>query len=170
VARRLIRAALWRGTAFAIALALPGSAAFARAPHAADAPLALSPPFALSVEQLFAWEAARPLADAGNVSRVPLAGRMVDPGPGPDPAARLDPKVRVLFAPDGMNNFGNYLVPQPRFNLYTFTHWAQIDVLSWFAGTAGHNVLIPARPWVDTAHRNGVKVIGTAFFAPLAWG
>ncbi len=170
MARRRIRAAWWRGTAFAIALALPGPATFAWAPQSANAPLALSPPFALSVEQLFAWEATGPLADAANVSRVPLAGRMVDPGPGPDPAARLDPKVRVLFAPDGMNNFGNYLAPQPRFNLYTFTHWAQIDVLSWFAGTAGHNVMIPARPWVDTAHRNGVKVIGTAFFAPLAWG
>ena len=172
MARARIRATLWGGTAFAVALALalPGCAAFARAPQSADAPLALSPPFALSVEQLFAWEAAGPLADVRNVSREPLASRMLDPGPGPDPAARLDPKVRVLFAPDGMNNFANYLAPQPRFNLYTFTHWAQIDVLSWFAGAAERNVMIPARPWVDTAHRNGVKVIGTAFFAPLAWG
>jgi endo-beta-N-acetylglucosaminidase D len=82
----------------------------------------------------------------------------------------LDPKARVLIAPDGMNALGGSVEPQPRFNLYTFTHWPQVDILAWFGGTADKTVVIPARPWIDAAHRNGVKVIGTVFFAPSAWG
>jgi endo-beta-N-acetylglucosaminidase D len=149
-----------------------------RAALAATAVLALSfapaeaslrpeaPPFGLSVDQLFAWRAEGALSEPANRSAVPLAPRFIDPAPG----AGHDPAVRVMFAPDGMNNFGNYLTPQPVFNLYTFTHWSQIDILVWFAGTARQTVNIPARPWIDAAHRNGVKVIGTVFFAPTAWG
>jgi endo-beta-N-acetylglucosaminidase D len=69
-----------------------------------------------------------------------------------------------------MNNFANYLTAQPQFNLYNFTHWSQIDVLNWFAGTADLTVQIPARPWVDTAHKNGVKVIGSVFLGIAQWG
>lgn len=58
-----------------------------------------------------------------------------------------------------MNNFVGYLNEQPQFNLYNFTHWQYIDVLTWFASPVG----ILCRPWVEAAHRNGVKIIGTVF-------
>lgn len=154
--RRFPRPALSLALALALGLQVPAAAAEA------------GTPFALTVEQLLAWTP--DVADERNVARVPLAERFVDAGRGPDPQALLDPGVRVLIAPDGMDNFGNHLTPQPRFNLYTFTHWAQVDILNWFAGTARNTVNIPARPWVEAAHRNGVKVIGTVFFAPVAWG
>ena len=125
------------------------------------------PPFALTIAQLKQWTPQSKLASAANISRQPLARRFVAPLL---PESRQDRLAKVLYAPDGMNNFGNYLQAQPKFNLYNFSHWAQIDVLNWFAGTADLTVQIPARPWVDTAHKNGVKVIGSVFLGIAQWG
>ncbi|MDF2178603.1 glycoside hydrolase [Aliiglaciecola sp. CAU 1673] len=125
------------------------------------------PPFALSVQQLSTWSADSPLADADNRSTQPVLPRRVALLSGQED---WDNQARVLYAPDGMNNFANYLHTQDRFNLYNFTHWSQIHLLNWFAGTADHNVQIPARPWVDIAHQNGVKVLGSVFLAVAQWG
>ncbi|GGD70744.1 endo-beta-N-acetylglucosaminidase [Lacimicrobium alkaliphilum] len=126
------------------------------------------PPFALSLEQLRVWSSTSKLASADNVATVPVARRIDAPLNGEQ--RQLDYQARVLYAPDGMNNFANYLDTQSQFNLYNFTQWSQIHILNWFAGTADHTVQIPARPWVETAHRNGVKVIGSVFLAVARWG
>ncbi|GAA0340239.1 hypothetical protein GCM10009092_00930 [Bowmanella denitrificans] len=123
------------------------------------------PPFALTIEQTRNWSPEAATASRDNVSNVALARRFSAPLPGQQGSA-----AKVLYAPDGMNNFANYLRAQPQFNLYNFTHWSQIDVLNWFAGTADLTVQIPARPWVDTAHKNGVKVIGSVFLGVAQWG
>lgn len=128
------------------------------------------PPFALTLAQLKSWSTQSSLAAADNVSQQPLVRRFVAPLARNSSAVVQDHQARVLYAPDGMNNFANYLTAQPKFNLYNFTHWAQIDVLNWFAGTADLTVQIPARPWVDTAHKNGVKVIGSVFLGIAQWG
>ena len=125
------------------------------------------PPFALTIKQAKNWSPQADTASADNVSQVALARRISAPLPGQQ---QLDTQAKVLYAPDGMNNFANYLKMQPQFNLYNFTHWSQIDVLNWFAGTADLTVQIPARPWVDTAHKNGVKVIGSVFLGIAQWG
>lgn len=125
------------------------------------------PPFALTLQQLAEWTEQGATATAANRSLVPLARRQSAPLDG---LAVQDTQAKVLYAPDGMNNFGNYLTPQPQFNLYSFSHWSQIDILNWFAGTADLTVQIPARPWVDTAHKNGVKVIGSVFLGIAQWG
>jgi endo-beta-N-acetylglucosaminidase D len=125
------------------------------------------PPFALTLKQARDWSPQAETASADNVSKVPLARRISAPLAGQQ---QLDTQAKVLYAPDGMNNFANYLTMQPQFNLYNFTHWSQIDVLNWFAGTADLTVQIPARPWVDTAHKNGVKVIGSVFLGIAQWG
>ncbi len=125
------------------------------------------PPFALTLQQARDWSPQADTASADNVSKVPLARRISAPLAGQQ---QLDTEAKVLYAPDGMNNFANYLSAQPQFNLYNFTHWSQIDVLNWFAGTADLTVQIPARPWVDTAHKNGVKVIGSVFLGIAQWG
>ncbi|RVU40230.1 glycoside hydrolase [Rheinheimera riviphila] len=125
------------------------------------------PPFALTLAQLKQWSPQSELASTANISHQPLARRFVAPLL---MDSHQDQRAKVLYAPDGMNNFGNYLQPQPKFNLYNFSNWAQIDVLNWFAGTADLTVQIPARPWVDTAHKNGVKVIGSVFLGIAQWG
>lgn len=125
-------------------------------------------PLSLSIDELMRWTPDGATADAGNVAQVPVARRFTA-----TPLQRnalIDPNVRVLYAPDGMNDLGGQRTRQPRFNEYVFTHWAQIDVFAWFAGTAERGVQLPSRGWVQAAHRNGVRVIGTVFFAPVAWG
>ncbi|MDO7876701.1 LamG-like jellyroll fold domain-containing protein [Hymenobacter sp. ASUV-10] len=111
----------------------------------------------LTPAQLMAWTSTGATALPANVSTVPLATRQNSL------AAQLNPNqsfsAKVNWCPDGMNNFVGYLNEQPRFNLYNFTHWQYIDVLTWFASPVG----IPCRPWTEAAHRNGVKIIGTIF-------
>jgi endo-beta-N-acetylglucosaminidase D len=111
----------------------------------------------LTVAQLLAWTPAGPTALPANVSRVPLATRQNTLASQLNPAQSFTHKVNYI--PDGMAGFAGYLNEQNRFNLYNFTHWQYIDILTWFDGP----VAIPTRPWVETAHRNGVKVIGSVF-------
>ncbi|GAB2868277.1 hypothetical protein GCM10027044_32510 [Hymenobacter ruber] len=111
----------------------------------------------LTPAQLMAWTSTGPTAVPANVSTVPLATRQNSLAPQLNPNQSFSSKVN--WCPDGMNNFVGYLNEQPQFNLYNFTHWQYIDVLTWFASPIG----IPCRPWVEAAHRNGVKIIGTIF-------
>lgn len=125
------------------------------------------PPFALTLAQAKAWTPHGATASKANISQMALARRL----PAALTAAQAkNQQAQLLYAPDGMNNFGNYLKPQARANLYSFSNWSQIDILNWFAGTADLTVQIPARPWVETAHKNGVKVLGSVFLGIAQWG
>lgn len=126
------------------------------------------PPFSLTLSQVEQWSPTSVWADKNNVSRVALQSRIIaELGNHQLP---LDDQAKVLIAPDGMNNLANYIDEQNTFNLYNFTHWSQIDVLNWFAGTTNETVNLPSRPWVETAHRNGVKVIGTVYLSVAQYG
>lgn len=111
----------------------------------------------LTVAQLMSWTSTGSTALPDNVSRVTLATRQNSLPAQLNPSQSFTHKVNYI--PDGMAGWAGYLTEQNRFNLYNFTHWQYIDVLTWFDGP----VAIPTRPWVETAHRNGVKVIGTVF-------
>lgn len=124
------------------------------------------PPFSLTLTQVKDWSPTSPFAESANVSTIALQDRIIAHLNEKQPT--LDERVKLLLAPDGMNNLANYIEPQDKFNLYNFTHWSYVDVLNWFTGEATVNV--PAKPWVDTAHKNGVKVIGTVFFRPAQYG
>ena len=124
------------------------------------------PPYSLTLEQVESWSITSKLADKNNIAKVSLQPRFV--AQLNETKQPLDGQVKVLIAPDGMNNLANFSQPQNKFNLYNFTHWSYVDVLNWFTGAATVN--IPARPWVEAAHRNGVKVIGTVFFTPAVYG
>ncbi len=139
------------------------AALLASAPAAAQ-----GAPLSLTIDELLRWTPDGATADSGNVARVPKARRFI--ARSLRRGAAIDPKVRVLYAPDGMNDLGGQRGRLSRFNGYVFTHWPQIDTLAWFAGTADRGVNLPSRGWVEAAHRNGVEVIGTVFFAPVAWG
>ena len=111
----------------------------------------------LTPAQLMAWTSTGATAVPANVSTVPLATRQNSLAPQLNPSMSFSSKVN--WCPDGMNNFVGYINEQPQFNLYNFTHWQYIDVLTWFASPVG----IPCRPWIEASHRNGVKIIGTIF-------
>lgn len=111
----------------------------------------------LTMEEFMAWTADGDTALPANVSQLPLTARQtILP-------SQLDPNqsfaTRINYIPDGMLTWAGYLTEQPKFNMYNFTHWQYVDVLTWFDGPAA----IPARPWIEAAHRNGVKIIGTIF-------
>ena len=127
-----------------------------------------TPPFILTVDELKAWTSVGATADANNIATENLATRFSNASTQLNPSLNDDLKIAML--PDGMNNFGNYNGEQPVFNYYNFTNWAYVDKLVWFGGTASQTVQIPSAPWVNAAHKNGVKVFGNVFFAPTAWG
>jgi len=133
-----------------------------------NAQIVNNPPFILSVDELKAWASGGATADANNIATENLATRFTDTSTQLNSALAND--IEIAWLPDGMNNFGNYNGEQPVFNYYNFTHWAYIDKLVWFGGTADDTVQIPSAPWVNAAHKNGVKVFGNVFFAPNAWG
>ena len=133
-----------------------------------NAQIVNTPPFILTVNELKTWTSGGITADANNIATVNLATRFSDASTQLNPSLNDDLKIAML--PDGMNNFGNYNGEQPVFNYYNFTHWAYVDKLVWFGGTASQSVQIPSAPWVNAAHKNGVKVFGNVFFAPTAWG
>ena len=120
----------------------------------------------LSLTDLMNWQPSA--SNAANISNTPLQQRTRSLNQ--QIHSNMDTNIRILYSPDGMDNFGPYVDSSTTFNLFNFTHWQYVDMLAWFGGTASIPVLIPAKAWVDAAHQNGVKVIGCVFFAPQAWG
>ena len=125
-------------------------------------------PYILTVDELKQWTPTGTTASADLIATVPLAARFVNTATQLNPALSND--MKIAYLPDGMNNFGNYFGEQSQFNLFNFTHWAYIDKLVWFGGTASQTIQIPSSPWANAAHKNGVKIFGNVFFSPTAFG
>ncbi|MCB5183093.1 endo-beta-N-acetylglucosaminidase, partial [Streptomyces antimicrobicus] len=105
---------------------------------------------------------------AFRAASVPLAPRFT-PVP-PHPAARADQariSALVSFGPTA----GYPAQGSATADHYALTHWAYLDELVFWGGSAGEGlVLAPDAPLVDAAHRNGVRVLGTVFLPPVAYG
>lgn len=125
-------------------------------------------PYILTADELKAWTQDGATASTDLISTEPLATRFSNTATQFNSALTND--MQIAYLPDGMNNFGNYYGEQSQFNLYNFTHWAYIDKLVWFGGTASQSVQVPSSPWANAAHKNGVKIFGNVFFAPTAFG
>lgn len=125
-------------------------------------------PYILTVDELKQWTTTGATASTDLIATVDLAPRFINTVTQFNPTLSND--MKIAYLPDGMNNFGNYFGEQSQFNLYNFTHWAYIDKLVWFGGTASQTVQLPSSPWTNAAHKNGVKVFGNVFFSPTAFG
>ncbi|MFD3327877.1 endo-beta-N-acetylglucosaminidase [Streptomyces sp. NPDC058701] len=105
---------------------------------------------------------------AHNTATVPLAPRFT-PVP-PHPGARSGQariSSLVSFGPTARNPSQG----SPTADSYALTHWAYLDELVFWGGSAGEGiVLAPHAPVVDAAHRNGVRVLGNVFLPPVAYG
>ncbi len=56
-------------------------------------------------------------------------------------------------------------------NYFCFNYWQYIDLLVFWGGSAGEGlILTPNSNVINAAHKNGVKVLGTIFFPPVAYG
>ncbi|MBV6698027.1 endo-beta-N-acetylglucosaminidase [Kitasatospora aureofaciens] len=105
-----------------------------------------------------------------NRSRVPLQPRTSDPSLTANPNARAgEGKIASLvsFGPTSNNPSQGSADP----NYYAFGYWQYVDKLVFWGGSAGEGLILAPNPTViDAAHRNGVKVYGTVFFPPAAYG
>ncbi len=53
----------------------------------------------------------------------------------------------------------------------TFSFWQYVDLMVYWAGSAGEGIITPPSADVtDSAHRNGVQILGNVFFPPKVYG
>ncbi|MFS4096757.1 endo-beta-N-acetylglucosaminidase [Streptomyces sp. AF1A] len=172
------RTLLAAATAAALAPALPESASAAPRAAAATPPYASywypdtlpagSPGPGITWRSLKTWRAADDPDLAFNAASVPLARRFT-PAPANATARSRQARVQALvsFGPTS----GNPAQGSATADYYALTHWAYLDELVFWGGSAGEGlILAPNAPVVDAAHRHGVPVLGTVFLPPTVYG
>lgn len=162
--------------AAALTPALPAQAApraaAATPPYASywypDSLPAGSPGPGISWRSLKSWRAADDPDLAFNAASIPLAARFT-PTPANTTARSGQARVQALvsFGPTSANPSQGSATA----DYYALTHWAYIDELVFWGGSAGEGlILAPNAPIVDAAHRHGVPVLGNIFLPPVAYG
>ncbi|MBL1086097.1 endo-beta-N-acetylglucosaminidase [Streptomyces actinomycinicus] len=170
------RTVLIAATAAALAPSLPAAAAprtaAATPPYASywypDSFPSGSPGPGITWRSLKAWRADDDPDLAFNAAAVPLAARFT-PTPANTTARGGQARVQALvsFGPTSLNPSQGSATA----DYYALTHWAYLDELVFWGGSAGEGlVLAPNAPVVDAAHRHGVPVLGTVFLPPVAYG
>ncbi|WP_453081421.1 endo-beta-N-acetylglucosaminidase [Streptomyces naganishii] len=178
------RAVLLAGAAAALLPAPPAAAAAPTEAAPAAEPAPASQPYAsywypdslpagtpgpgVTWRSLSTWSAATDPDLALNASTVPLARRFT-PTPANTTARAGQARVQALvsFGPTS----GNPSQGSATADYYALTHWAYLDELVFWGGSAGEGlILAPNAPVVDAAHRHGVPVLGNVFLPPVAYG
>lgn len=123
---------------------------------------------ALFPETLAAWNVETDPDAPFNVSRVPLADRIN----GDKTNADQSTEAKVLsIAIVNRHTKGTPSQGSTDKAVYNFTNWQYVDTLVAWAGSSGEGIIVPPSGDVtDSAHRNGVPVVGTVFFPPEAYG
>uniref|UniRef100_UPI000555081B endo-beta-N-acetylglucosaminidase n=1 Tax=Caldalkalibacillus mannanilyticus TaxID=1418 RepID=UPI000555081B len=53
----------------------------------------------------------------------------------------------------------------------TFSYWQYVDIMVYWAGSAGEGIITPpSADVIDASHRNGVPILGNVFFPPKVYG
>lgn len=117
------------------------------------------------------WSLAKYPDQKNNISNEPLANRYELEGKTEN--AKKNPGAGVMAitianehtkgtASQGSNNYKDG---------YAFTNWQYVDSMIYWGGSASEGIVVtPAADFTDSAHKNGVKVYGTVFFPPGAYG
>ncbi|MFF3914115.1 endo-beta-N-acetylglucosaminidase [Streptomyces sp. NPDC001852] len=117
---------------------------------------------------LKSWRAADDPDLVFNAASVPLAARFA-PTPANTTARSGQARIQALvsFGPTSSNPSQGSATA----DYYALTHWAYLDELVFWGGSAGEGlILAPNAPIVDAAHRHGVPVLGNIFLPPVAYG
>ncbi|MET7342700.1 endo-beta-N-acetylglucosaminidase [Streptomyces sp. NPDC005547] len=173
------RTVVLAGAGTAAALLTPGltTTAHAAAPGAPrpcasywfpDSLPAGAPGDGITWRSLKAW---RPETDPDlpfNTASVPLADRFT---PVPANTTARSGQARITSLVAFGNTAGNPSQGSATADYYALNHWAYIDELVFWGGSAGEGlILAPNAPVVDAAHRHGVPVLGTVFLPPVHHG
>jgi mannosyl-glycoprotein endo-beta-N-acetylglucosaminidase len=138
-----------------------------------DFPLSITVPPYVSFwhpDYLLKWNPANDTSSDFNRSNVPLATRTSNAALNVNPNAHLNEgKVTMLTAFGATSYMPSQGSAVEHFDAYT--GWQYTDRMVYWGGSSGEGVIIaPAAPVTDAAHRNGVPVLGTIFFAPGVYG
>jgi endo-beta-N-acetylglucosaminidase D/PKD repeat protein len=53
----------------------------------------------------------------------------------------------------------------------TFSYWQYVDLMVYWAGSAGEGIIVPpSADVIDASHKNGVPIVGNVFFPPTVYG
>lgn len=53
----------------------------------------------------------------------------------------------------------------------TFSYWQYVDLMVYWAGSAGEGIITPpSADVIDASHKNGVPILGNVFFPPTVYG
>ncbi|MFJ8149591.1 endo-beta-N-acetylglucosaminidase [Streptomyces sp. NPDC096048] len=178
------RTVLLAGAAAALSPALPATAAPAAAPQGPARAAAALQPYAsywfpdslpsgtpgdgITWRSLKDWRAAHDRDLAFNAASVPLASRFT---PTPANATARAGQARIQSLVSFGNTAANPSQGSATADYYALTHWAYVDELVFWGGSAGEGlILAPNAPVVDAAHRHGVPVLGNVFLPPVGHG
>ncbi|MEM7582058.1 MAG: glycoside hydrolase [Acidobacteriota bacterium] len=121
--------------------------------------------------ELLTWDPATDPDAPFNRSAVPLQTRFLNPALQVNSHARPgEARVSALsiMNPSTSNNPSQGSLV---FDRFTFNYWQYVDLLVFWGGSAGEGLILAPNPGViDAGHRNGVEVLGTVFFPPIAFG
>lgn len=105
-----------------------------------------------------------------NISRVELKDRVRLEGEGIN-AKDSDGKVMAIMIANATTSGAPSQGSDDYKFGYAFSYWQYVDTLVYWGGSAGEGIIVlPSADFVDSAHKNGVKVVGTVFFPPEAYG
>lgn len=123
---------------------------------------------ALFPNGLISWNPQNDPDASYNVSNVKLANRVY----GEKVNEYQNPEAKVLsIAIVNRHTAGTPSQGSNDKNIYNFTNWQYVDTLVAWAGSSGEGIVVPPSGDItDSAHRNGVPVVGTVFFPPKAYG
>ncbi|XZF13869.1 endo-beta-N-acetylglucosaminidase [Chitinophagaceae bacterium MMS25-I14] len=120
---------------------------------------------------LLTWSSATDTTAKFNRGKVPLAARFTDTASAPCGANRpAGLKMASLAITNGTTS-GNPSQGYDHAGEYAFGFWQYLDYFVMWGGSASEGlILTPSATWIDAGHRNGVKVMGTIFLPPTAYG
>ncbi|GAA4964006.1 endo-beta-N-acetylglucosaminidase [Algibacter aquimarinus] len=121
------------------------------------------------IDELLKWNPETDINTKFNISHLPLKQRFTDSVTQISPALSTKPSIVSLIAPHPTNSHpsqGFQTVEQ-----YAFPYWQYIDYLVQWGGSAAEGIIVtPTTFWIESAHLNGVEILGTVFFPPNVYG
>ena len=122
-------------------------------------------------EDLLQWDPKTDNDLQYNISRIPLAKRAGKEAMKPvNNTQNMDTKVMAISIMNASTS-GNAPRGLNKVESNTFSYWQYVDQLVYWGGSSGEGIIVPLTPDVtDSAHKNGVKVLGTIFFPQNAHG
>lgn len=106
----------------------------------------------LTIDELFIWNKNNDYNLIFNKVNTPIKKRII--------SKKNKSKIAAFFPQDSIPSQGSN-----KFNIFNFDYWQYIDVFIYLPNTFNDKlIIIPPSSWIETAHKNGVKIYGVVYF------